>query len=380
MLLLFGLGLLTGVAYFLLMWRYRQGWLQATDYPDTVSHLRPVTVTVVVAARNESEHIWHCLNGLLGQQQHRHLHWSVTVVDDASDDTTPQILADFAAKHPVFPLTVLTQAQPQGKKAALTRAIAHSQAELIVVTDADCRVSPKWLSTLTAVYAQQQACFITGPVAFDTNGSMVQDFQALDFTGMMGLTAAGIHYGNQHLANGANMAFPRSVFEAIGGWGDHARYASGDDMFLVQAIATRYPGRIVFLKNKNAIVRTQAAANWGDFVAQRLRWGTKNKHLPEWSTRLSLGVVWLFCMGILVQGVALALWPNRPLLGLFGLQIILKAIADWRLLYTTTAFFEYRHLMRRFTPAFVIHTLYIALLGLGSLVFRQYRWKGVLRR
>ena len=63
------------------------------------------------------------------------------------------------------------------------------------------------------------------------------------------------------MANGANLFFTKDVFIEIGGYQKNAQYASGDDMFLIQEIASRYPDKISFFKVKKGCSRNTARNN-----------------------------------------------------------------------------------------------------------------------
>ena len=221
-----------------------------------------------------------------------------------------------------------------------------------------------------------------GSVLFLPNPSLLQQFQALDFIGLMGITGAGIHLGFQRMGNGANMAYRKTVFEAVGGYTGNENIASGDDLFLIQKVEKRFPGSVFFLKSRETAVWTAAEPNWRAFWRQRVRWGAKNAALPEWPVRLVLLAVFLFCWSIVLTGVWLAwalVFSARFPYGLLGLwlgQLAVKAWADWLFLREICRFFDRMELMRRFWPSFALHTLYIAVVGLAGLCYKKYEWKG----
>lgn len=261
-----------------------------------------------------------------------------------------------------------------GKKRAIAVAVAEARGELIVTTDADCRVPPDWLMLLVSAYETHRPRAIAAPVMIRGEQNLLQHFQALDVAGTMGLTGAGIRMGWQHIGNGANLAYPRAVFEAVHGFAGNAHHASGDDLFLLQKIARNWPGSVFFLKNAGAAVSTPAAADWSAFFQQRLRWGTKNAALPETPVRLVLATVFLFCCSILLNVVATFFYA--PLVWVLLIQLAVKAGFDYLLLREMCGFFQRREWPRWFWPSFMLHTGYVVFLGLASLTRKQFEWKG----
>ena len=197
----------------------------------------------------------------------------------------------------------------------------------------------------------------------------------------MGITGAGIRLGFQRMGNGANLAYPKSVFEAVGGFAGNDNLASGDDMFLIQKVAARWAGSIFFLKNPAVTVLTEAPTSWRSFFQQRLRWGTKNAVLPEWPVRLVLLAVFLFCWSILINSVlallsAAGLFAGSTLImTILLVQIFVKSAFDYVFLREMCRFFNREDLLRWFVPSFFMHVLYIALIGIASVFFKKYAWK-----
>ena len=102
----------------------------------------------------------------------------------------------------------------------------------------------------------------------------------MEFASLIGSGAGAIGSGNAIFCNGANMAYKKEVFLEVNTYkNDNA--ASGDDVFLLHSIKQRYPDGIVFAKDKNAIVNTNALDTLSTFINQRKRWTAKSSSYTD---------------------------------------------------------------------------------------------------
>jgi cellulose synthase/poly-beta-1,6-N-acetylglucosamine synthase-like glycosyltransferase len=376
-LLFYAASLLGALTYAWLIFRLVAVWRRM----DAVSYLGTgnanTLITVIIPARNEAKRIGDCLRALDRQDYPRHL-YEILVVDDHSTDATDEVVQLAALPNlRVLYLADYPDLDPVSgyKKQAITWAMEQARGELVVTTDADCIQPPGWLTLLSAVYRERRPYFIAAPVMFAPTATLLEDFQALDFLGMMLLTGAGIQTGWFHMCNGANLAYPRATFREVGGFDGIDRIASGDDMLFMHKIVGKYPGRLCFVKGTEALVRTPAQPTLRAFIRQRLRWATKSGGYSDWRVTAFLGLVFFLCWSILFTLPAFFLWGWPALLG-GGLLLALKVTADYRLLSEAASFFERRELMRRFWFAQGLHILYVAGIGLLANVKRTYEWKG----
>jgi len=94
----------------------------------------------------KEQNIGDCLKSVLGQTIER-CRYEVIVVDDRSTDRTGEIARSFLHECPNLSIITITQT-PSGISAKKTRGgagIALARNEIIVFTDADCRVPrPGW--------------------------------------------------------------------------------------------------------------------------------------------------------------------------------------------------------------------------------------------
>jgi cellulose synthase/poly-beta-1,6-N-acetylglucosamine synthase-like glycosyltransferase len=364
--------------YLLLMWNYLAGWLACAEAPKPLDNLPKVTV--IVPARNEARCISACLQSIANQEGLNHLP-DVIVVDDHSTDKTVKIVAELATTlQDKLSISLLhlhdsPETDLSFKKRALSYAIGKASTDVIITTDADCIACKHWLATITSYYTDHQVTLVTGPVLFTAQNNLLSQFQALDFCGTMGLTAAGIHQGWQHLANGANMSFRKTTWQQFG-YKSNGQIASGDDMFLIQEVAEALPGSIRFAKSADAVVWTPPEPTWASFIQQRLRWGTKSSAYKEWQTQAALSIAWLMSLSILFSGFMLLVFSYQVAALAFFILVVTKALADFPILWYTTRYFGQQKLMRWFVPSLILHTLYIVLIGTLSMLVKQYTWKG----
>lgn len=118
-------------------------------------------VSVLVPARNEEESLPDCVASLLHQT---YGNLEVIVLDDNSEDATPQILRRFRQHRP--DLTVL-QGLPlppgwTGKNWACRQLAAAATGELLVFTDADTTHRPESVAAIVAFAERSGAQFFSG--------------------------------------------------------------------------------------------------------------------------------------------------------------------------------------------------------------------------
>lgn len=356
------------IAYSILIIYYWLGWKNIPVFVSSTKKLQ-TRFSVIIPARNEEANIGKLLAALSLQSYPKDL-YEVIVVDDHSTDKTAEVVKQFPDVRLIAFMDTTTNS---AKKKALEIGIDKAQGEWIVTTDADCIPPETWLYTIAAFKEKYNPVCIAAPVLFSSNSSLLHLFQSMDFLVLQGITGASVYKKAHPMGNGANLAYEKKIFYEVKGFAGIDKIASGDDMLLVNKIMRAYPGRVHFLKSKQAIVTTLPMQSWQEFINQRRRWASKTFYYKNWKIFSVLLIVYLFNLSFLVL-LAAGFLNQRYWICLAGLWVG-KTILEFPFLYSITAFFNRKQLLWYFfflQPLHIGYTLLAGLLGQS----RKYEWKG----
>ncbi|WP_316785642.1 glycosyltransferase family 2 protein [Pedobacter frigiditerrae] len=330
-------------------------------------------VSILIAARNEEDKIGKTIDDILAQDYDKNL-VEVIIIDDHSTDETSAIISSYANQG--IQLIQLNEANALNsyKKKAIQTAIGQATGQLIITTDADCRMGKNWLKTIVNCYEVNGYKMISSPVAYFEEKNLFENLQTLEFSYLIGLGASTIGNNNPSTCNGANLAYEREAFFAVGGFKGIDDLASGDDELLLHKMAALYEGKIGFLKNSEAIVYTHAKPNVKEFLQQRKRWASKTTRYKD-KLVIALGLsIWLFNVSIIVNSIMAFIFTDICLKFLL-FQLICKLTIELIFLYSVTGFFKRRlllFLLPLLNPMHVVYFVYIGLAGNSG----KYNWKG----
>jgi cellulose synthase/poly-beta-1,6-N-acetylglucosamine synthase-like glycosyltransferase len=228
-----------------------------------------------------------------------------------------------------------------------------------------------WLSAMLDGF-QEDTGMVSGPVTLEGD-TLLMEFQALEFMGLIAVGAAGIAAKQPTMCNGANLAYRKSAFEAVGGFAGIDHIASGDDELLMHKIAATRQYQIAFVRNQDAIVHTAAQANWQDLKRQRIRWVSKSTAYKRRSITMTLVLAYLAMLGfpfLLVAGF----WEPRLWAWLLS-NLLLKILAEAVVIYPAAVFFGKLRLMKWLPFEQVAHIAYVLWVGIAG-NRKSYEWKG----
>lgn len=363
-------------AYAALIAYYYRGWNKVPQHSlSGISSFVPQTsVTVIIPARNEERSIGACIRSILLQDYPQHL-LEIIVIDDHSEDNTSGVVKSFAQEN-VRVVSLKEHIDDNKarafKKLAIETGISISTGNLIVTTDADCTACPGWLRHIVRCY-EAGAVLIAGPVCMNKGNGPLSSFQSLDFLCLQGITAASVHNGFHNMCNGANLAYSKTAFRAVGGFKGIDHIASGDDMLLMQKIANRFPGLIAYLKQRDAIVFTEPVKGLRAFLQQRIRWASKAQVFEDKKVFRVLLLVYMLNLALLITIAAALFSPTYLYWAL--ILLALKTTIEWPFVYSVARFYSRTDLMKYFLFFQPLHILYTVVAGTFG-QFGTYEWKG----
>ncbi|MFL5754221.1 MAG: glycosyltransferase [Bacteroidia bacterium] len=331
------------------------------------------TISVVIAVRNEVKNIEACLRRIAIQDYPSSL-LEVILVDDHSEDST---LAEAQKAFTGYPFTfriLSLDTEEKGKKAALAKGISGATGKLIVTTDGDCTPASKnWLKTIAAFYEKKNALLIIAPVALIRERGFLSAFQSLEFMGLGIITGAAAKLGKAVMCNGANLAFESAVFFEAGAYAGNAHIASGDDVFLMNKIQEKYPGKVHYLKSPEALVLSSPAKTAGEFVQQRLRWAGKfgaNRN----GFNFYLGILVLTANLLFVVLAALSCF--FPQLAKYLVLIASsKWLIDFLLVFLAALSLKQTRVLWWYLPAMLVNPIYVCFTVAAGFLTKPV-WKG----
>ena len=362
--------------YLILCFVFLVYWRNQKEFNLDPSFVPTTKVSVIVPVRNEEDSIQRCTESILKQNYPTHL-FELIVVDDQSDDNTPQILENIKDQRlRVMRLGVYKRTTITGsKKKAIAYGISHASGDLMITTDADCIHGENWIQTIVACYQKFKPKLIVAPVLIQKEKTLLNLFQDADFINSFMVHLAGIRSGLFYLGSGANLAYEKSVFLETDPYDNNQHIASGDDLFLIQKVKEKYSCKIYPLKAIEATVQTIGATSVRGFFSQRLRWAGKLKNSSSFNMLLVSSFIWVFRIGLLTFTlITLVLEEYTYFYSVLGLLFI-HFLLDFILIHQSSSFFKRGYILKWILPIEVMYTIYFFVLGLLSWLPIKLEWK-----
>jgi len=364
--------LIISIAYTILIINIFFGFHRVATF-NLPSKITPKTrFSIVIPFRNEAQNLPKLLQSIDKLEYPKSL-FEVILIDDASEDASSCIVHDaIKEKHNIVEFKN-KRCTNSPKKDAITQAISKAKYEWIVTTDADCILPKNWLKTFDAYIQQSNAYAIAAPVIYSYQNHFFYDFQLLDIISLQITTIGTFGLGIPFLCNGANFAYKKELFDELNGFEGNTDIASGDDIFLLQKIKTKYRDHLHYLKSKYVIVKTQPQHSVSSLISQRVRWASKMTASSIYSKSIG-GLVFLMNLGVILSIIHILAYGLKPSTW-YVLLLILKFSLDVTILYLGSVFFSVEKTMKSYMSSFFIYPLFSVCVVLLS-IFSKFSWKG----
>lgn len=364
------LPVMVSLGYIYLMLRIKRGW----DRLSGASEAADVKVSILIAVRNEEDSITRCLSSIM-QQQYDRRKIEVIVIDDASEDKTPELVEAFSLANPELTLKLIRlKGQGSGKKQAIRMGLEQAGSEVILTTDADCTHHPGWIAAMTSVLVGKKAVFVSGPVTIRPAETLFQRFQFLEFGSLVVSGAGAVGAGFPLMCNGASLAYRLSAYRSLPADAFITNTPSGDDVFLMLAMAKAFGiSKISFARDARAMVYTLPAPSLPAFMLQRMRWASKSRFYRNGLLTSTAAVVLL--MNLAIAALFAAAIVNREWLPAFAVLLLVKTLADAPLLISFLKYAGMARLKWWIIPAEPLVAFYTVAAGIAG-QFAGIKWKG----
>ncbi len=240
---------------------------------------RPL-VTILAPGKNEGAQIYKLVTSLSEQT---YQNFEIIIVDDGSDDTTPQICRDLLKRgfiHKYFRMV-----ERGGKASAANCGVDHATGKYIVHLDCDSSLDRDAIEKiLLPFYMDRRIKAVGGCVKVrNSDATLCTSMQALEYlrsiqVGRMVTSRLGIY----HIISGAFGAFDAEALREVGSW-DIGPGLDGD---LTQKF--RKAGHKVWFA-EDAICMTNVPEKWRVLFKQRKRW---SKSLIRFRVRKHKDIMW----------------------------------------------------------------------------------------
>lgn len=323
-------------------------------------------VSIIVPARNEENNIINCLDSLC-KSDYPTEKYEIIVVNDRSTDTTQQLVKNYILLKSNIRLINIKNENEKlvaGKPGAVDLGIKSAQGDYILMTDADCEVNSKWITSIVKTFQEKKSDLIAA-FTLVKHKRFFDKYQAVEWVMTHTMASGGIGFKFPLGCFGNNLAIRKEMYFKLGGY-SNIEFSVTEDLALLQAVH-KANGHIDYICNKDSTVRTLPIGSFKDYLKQRKRWAIGGKKLG-WKAVLfvitSL-LIWITAL--------LSLAIGNYLLG--GIILLLKIIADAVLVIPSILTVKEKSLLIYVLPAnilFLVTELILPFL----IISKKVEWKG----
>jgi cellulose synthase/poly-beta-1,6-N-acetylglucosamine synthase-like glycosyltransferase len=323
-------------------------------------------VSIIIAARNEEGNLPRCLDAICSLSYPREL-LEVIVVDDHSTDSTRAIINRYAERYSNLRLLEAERGTGtlQGKANAVSQGIDVSRGEIVLFTDADCLVPPRWVEETVKYYTSDNVGIVAGFTSLEGSGWFAQ-IQAIDWFSLFSAAAGLVRLRFPTTAVGTNLSVRRSAYEAVGGYRS-IPFSVTEDYALFHAVTGQTAYRAVFPLDAKTLVRSKPCVTWRELYRQKKRWFLGGRGM-EARQILIFGIPYLLNVLFLVA-------PLGGLSSVFWWSAGLKVFSDFLMTLPSLLTFHRSSLLRSFLLYEIYFYVYVLIFPVIVIVGKPVIWK-----
>lgn len=220
-------------------------------------------LSIIVPGKNEGKYIPKLVETL---RQQSYPFYELIVVDDGSDDETPQICRELERKGLID--CFIRNSIRGGKASAANTALQFAKGPYVVHVDADSHLAPDALETILLPFIMDADVGCVGGDVRVTNyrDSFATQTQGIEYSKsiMLGRTVAS-HLGVLRIVSGAYGAFRKDILNAIHGW-DVGPGLDGDITLKIRKMGYKV------VHEPASVCYTNVPTSYRRLAKQRYRW------------------------------------------------------------------------------------------------------------
>ena len=237
---------------------------------DRLQSLTNLSVSVIIAARNEEANLHDCLESVANQTYPVSL-YEILIINDGSIDCTETICNDFIKRYSNIKLIqVKDDSITRGKANALAQGIEAATGEIILITDADCTVPKTWVEQTANRY--NSGVGLIGGFTLQKAKKPFEGMQSLDWAFILGMAAAAAGLNHPLGSIGNNLSFRKSAYNQVGGY-RRLKFSVTEDYTVVQAIVGSDNWKYLYPIDSRHLVESKSCQNFQSLISQKHRWG-----------------------------------------------------------------------------------------------------------
>lgn len=229
-------------------------------------------VSVIVAGRNESANIVRCIRSLSGLK-YPEGKLEIILVNDNSTDNTYELMKEAAGGINFFKVINSAKSSSvnlKGKANAIDTAITQCTGDIIVMTDADCEVSPDWVKETVSYYTENTA-MVCGFTNIKCDKSLFSKMQSIDWVYLLALASSSSGLNLILSCIGNNLSFTKKAYNDTGGYSSIG-FSVTEDLALMRKLNSYKEYVIKYPVDKECLVETLPCSTVSELFSQKRRW------------------------------------------------------------------------------------------------------------
>ena len=329
-------------------------------------------ITVIVSAHNEEKNLPDCLKRLARQTYPREK-IEFIIVNDRSTDGTAQIINHYVQQDERFKCLTINDrlADFAPKKRAIDLAIRQARGELILLTDADGRPGFRWAETVVSYFTENTHMVIGyAPYRIKPARHFIKRLLALEYLSHAAVAAATTGLGWPLTCVGTNMAYKKSLYFEVGGFGPFKAHLSGDDDLFLTLVREAGKYKIKYASDYHAHVFNNPPTLWAKFLHQRMRYASKGFDYPF---KVTMGLILYYAFNLLLSLKTLSAVFAFSFSWILLLAWLLKMSAEFLFINKAARLLKDLRALIVFPIVSFVHPFYVVLFGaIGQLGY--FKW------